>query len=111
MNTTPLPPIDSPAEDRADREFRAFFRTQLPNPFPPLVLPTDAPEPVKRPARRSLLTRSRIVLAVCVSLVLAALVSMLNHAPSDRLQPANEDGIKASKVKDPLGRPDKRLPR
>jgi hypothetical protein len=111
MNTTPLPPDASPAELRADREFRAFFRTQLPDPFPPLVLPTDSAEPVRPPPRRSLLSRSRTVLAVCVSLLLAALVTMLNHAPSDRPVPVNDDGIKAGKVKDPLGRPSKPLPR
>jgi hypothetical protein len=102
MSANPLPPADSPAERRADREFRAFFRTQLPDPFPPFVPPAAA-EPV-RARRRTLLTRSRLVLAVCVALVLGALVSLTNPI-ADRPTPVKADGAAAEKTKDGLNRP------
>ena len=105
MNANPPPSTDSPAELRADRSFRAFFRTQLPDPFPALELPPDAPGAVKPQPRRSFLPGSRIVLAVCVSLLLITLWSLLGQSLSDRVTPANPVGIKATHEKDGLGRP------
>jgi len=102
MKDTPLPPTDSPAELRAEREYRAFFRSVVPDPFPPLTLPS-APEPVRSKTRRSLLARGRMVLAICVA---AVLISLWAFKPSenDRPNPAAPGGIEANK-KDPLGRP------
>src|SRR5262249_43798375 len=104
MNANSPSPADSPAEIRADPEFRAFFRRRLPAPFPPLALP-EAAEPVRPPVRRSGLTRSRVVLAVCVTLLLGVMAALMNSSTGDRPGDANPDGISAKRVKDPLGRP------
>src|SRR6266851_2507127 len=103
MNANSLPPIDSPAERHADREYRAFFSAVVPNPFPPLELP-KSPEPVRARPRRTRLALSRIVLAVCVSALLVALW-VLKQPVNDRPSPAVPDGIEAQRIKDGLGNP------
>jgi hypothetical protein len=95
---------DSQAELRADQAYRAFFVSQMPDPFPPFVIPPDAPQTV-RSKKRSLLTRSRIILAISVSLLALLLGSLRNNVPTERPTPAGADGANAKHVKDLLNRP------
>jgi len=69
------PSLDSPARGRSgddlDGLLSAYFRAEMPDPWPAVVVPEEAPEllPLPMPARRSLF-RSRLALAASVALLL-----------------------------------------
>jgi hypothetical protein len=59
-------------DDDIDGLMRAYFRTEMPDPWPPLSLPDEGPVvlPKPMPVRRSLF-RSRLALAASVAFLLA----------------------------------------
>ena len=66
----------SPDEGEVDRLLRAFYRAEMPNPWPSFEAPAAAPAVLPFPplaARRPLLTRSRLALAASVALLVAGL--------------------------------------
>jgi hypothetical protein len=73
----PPPPVtpgpDSSGGDGLDRLLRAFFRAELPDPWPAFEAPADEPPALLplRPAGRASLFRSRLALAASVALLLA----------------------------------------
>jgi hypothetical protein len=79
MSLLSPPPIQrggpQPPDD-VDKILRAFFRRQMPDPWPSLeapVLRRIAPAPVAKPARRWPLLRSRLALAASVALLATGL--------------------------------------
>ncbi len=69
MNLVPSPPRQ-PADD-LEGLLRAFYRSQMPQPWPSPQLPRFRPAPTPRPAPSGRpLSRSRLVLAASVALLL-----------------------------------------
>jgi hypothetical protein len=90
MNFVERPPIDSHAVGRSgddlDEVLRAFFRSELPNPWPPLRLPERerSAVPFRSQPRRRWFYNSRFALAASVGLLLIGSAVL-----SDSLKPAN----------------------
>jgi hypothetical protein len=71
------PDTAQPPEDALDGVLRAYFRAQMPRPWPALVLPQSSPTPLRPPSRegrpgggRWPLFRSRLALAASVALLI-----------------------------------------
>src|SRR5437879_4201696 len=83
MNFLSAPPEQrddhSPDGSEVDRLLRAFYRSEIPDPWPRFTAPTERvallPFPT-HPARRPLLGRSRLALAASVALLLGGLWSL-----------------------------------
>src|SRR5262245_29974604 len=93
MNADTLPSPETNSEDLAERKLRDYFRSKLPAAFPPLSLPAIESSAEARRPRRGPLSRSRVVLAICLSLVLAVVGYLISQNPgvrSDRIRNLNE---------------------
>ena len=82
MNLISPPPVsrggDQPPED-VDRRLRAFFKAQMPDPWPSLEAPAPrrpATIPFVEPPRRGGLFRSRLALAASVALLATGLFAL-----------------------------------
>jgi hypothetical protein len=81
----------SPEGDDVEQLLRAFYRAEMPDPWPsfeapaepPLVLPFPA-----APARRPLFTRSRLALAASVALLLGGVWSLSGKFGSSPSEPS-----------------------
>ena len=89
---------DAPrAADDLDDVLRAFFRAQLPNPWPAAPLP--AASATRRGTRRSVLRRSRLALAASVALLVAGPLCLGTSfrgpgTPPDKDVPLSARGVK-----------------
>jgi hypothetical protein len=66
----------SPEGDDADQLLRAFYRAEMPDPWPSFEAPAEAPTVLPFPApgaRRPIFGRSRLALAASVALLIAGL--------------------------------------
>jgi len=76
---------ESRADDGLDRLLREYFGTKIPQSFPPL--PLDAVQPASpRMQPRSPLSRSRLILAACVTAVALAFGYLLSTTPVGQTQ-------------------------
>ena len=67
---------DPPEDGQVDRLLRAFYRAEMPNPWPSFATPADAPTLLSFPtptARRPLSWRSRLALAASVALLVTGM--------------------------------------
>jgi hypothetical protein len=83
MNFVTRPPIDANghAGDELDETLSAFFRSEMPRPWPQFKVPDDRPavrpaEPVPLPSRRPWFRSPRFVLAASVALLIAGYAAM-----------------------------------
>jgi hypothetical protein len=85
MNADSLPSPETDSQTPLELDLREYFRSRLPAAFPPLLLSTLEPAPR---ARRSVLARGRLVLAVCVSLLVLMFGYLLAHNSDSQPRPA-----------------------
>jgi hypothetical protein len=114
MNHVEKPPIDLPARDRPDDLddlLRAFFRAEMPQPWPAVPRPRAQTAPLLAPAQRSrwALARSRFALAASVGILVACLWALAGKftANSDAVpgnakptMPTSDIRIKESLIQD-----------
>jgi hypothetical protein len=78
MNSTE-PPIHKPGD--IDELLRVFFRSQMPQSWPPPPVPVAPAPSLPRPAKRNSLIRSRWALAASVALLLLGSLLLPNRVP------------------------------
>jgi hypothetical protein len=80
------PPLPKHGSDELEGVLREFFRAQLPDPWPALMVPSEPPAKVAlaRPVPRPwTLARSRVALAASVALLLVGSWWLLGQVSSD----------------------------
>jgi hypothetical protein len=88
---------DSPAEEELDGLLRAFFRDELPQPWPALTLPAAAVLPLSPTSstRPGGLSRSRVALAASVALLFGGQAWLHDSYQEDEPSQLNSDSSPA----------------
>jgi hypothetical protein len=108
MNLISPPPVsrggDQPSED-VDRRLRAFFRAQMPDPWPSLEAsaPRPATIPFAQPPRRGGLFRSRLALAASVALLAMGLFAVAEAFQGRPATPSSASFSEPPKASVPRG--------
>ena len=103
----PVPQTGRPSEDELDGLLRAFYKAELPNPWPAPQVPGPRNDilPLRSAPPRFAMLRTRLALAACVAFFVAGplfLSSYFNPANTETAattEPAPIGGEKAQRVK------------
>jgi hypothetical protein len=81
---------DTPEGGDVDQLLRAFYRAEMPNPWPAFRMPAEAPPVLPFPAapvRRTFVSRSRLALAASVALLVGGLWALSGKFGGDAPRP------------------------
>jgi hypothetical protein len=101
---TIVPRSGPPPEDDLDGLLRAFFKAEMPDPWPSLEAPAprNGVLPLRRPkAPRFTLWRSRLALAASILLLIAGALFLIGGSRND-VDSSHREEITTSAGKDPL---------
>jgi hypothetical protein len=107
MNSIARPPHDrrlaGRTPDDLDGVLRAFFRSEMPEPWPTLTPPANNPRKAQRPVRRtSFSVSSRLSLAAAVALFVTGYLALASRFPLE----SNDSGPGVSSLHSTLGSKD-----